>query len=561
MKSRISSFIILLCVGAACAYGQQPSAKTAAAPAQNSSAKSAAAGNMAAFEKGLGTWHHAVSTKSPAAQAAFDEGLRLTYAFNHEEAVRAFERAAKADPKLAMAYWGIAYAKGPNYNLPIDAAGELAAYAALKKAQELAPGASQIERDYIAALSRRYSTETVPDFKTLAVNYKDAMKELSAKYPDDLDAATIYAESMMDMNPWALWNSDGTPWELTPEITRVLESVLRRDPEHPGAMHFYIHAVEASPHPERALAYAQTLAALMPSAGHIVHMPAHIYSRTGDFDRAAATNVKAAKADEDYAKAGGLQGVYMMMYYSHNLHFIAYTASMGGNYAEAIAAANKLASHVGPHVAMMPPLEGFMTVPLAVNVRFRKWDEILKTPKPADDLKATTVYWHYARGLALVGTGKIKEAQDEAAIVEKAVEATSADEVFGMNNKKRDVLKIAEDVLSASIAQAQQDPFKAQTQLREAVQLEDKLKYDEPPDWFYPVRETLGGALLSDGKAEEAEKVFRADLQKNPRNGRSLFGLSEALREEGKRTEADLVDAQFKEAWKKADAKLKVSGL
>src|SRR6185312_1668994 len=239
MKKLCISLFIL--VNLAC--GQQPAARKAP---EKSQAKPAAANGMAAFEKGLGTWHHAVSTKSPEAQAAFDEGLRLTYAFNHDEAVRAFERAAKADPKLAMAYWGIAYAKGPNYNLPIDAAGELAAYAALKKAQELAPGAPQIEQDYIAALSRRYSTDTVPDFRALAANYKDAMKELSEKYPDDLDAATMYAESMMDMNPWALWNSDGTPWELTPQITSVLESVMRRNPEHMGAIHLYIHAVEAS---------------------------------------------------------------------------------------------------------------------------------------------------------------------------------------------------------------------------------------------------------------------------------------------------------------------------
>src|SRR6185312_4117533 len=349
------------------------------------------------------------------------------------------------------------------------------AYAALKKAQELASGASQQEQDYIAALSRRYSTDTVPDFKSLSANYKDAMKELSAKYPDDLDAATMYAESMMDMNPWGLWHTDGTPWELTPEITRVLESVLKRDPQHMGAIHLYIHAVEASPNPERALAGANILASLAPTSGHLVHMPAHIYSRTGDFDRAASTNVVAAKQDENYAKAGGLQGIYMMMYYSHNVHFIAYSASMGGNYAEAIAAANKLAAHVGPHVAMMPPLEGFMTVPLAVQVRFQKWDEILKMKQPDDAMKTTTALWHYSRGLAFVGTGKVKEAQDELATLQRAIDATPADAPFSMPimNKAHTVLGIAADVLSAKIALVQKDPFKAKTQLREAVQLQD----------------------------------------------------------------------------------------
>jgi len=539
----------------------KPAAKAEVKPAADKSAKPAAAAGMAAFEKGLGNAHHPVSTKSAEAQVAFDEGLRLAYGFNHDEAVRAFERAAKADPKLAMAYWGISYAKGPNYNLPIDAAGELAAYAALKKAQELASGASQQEQDYIAALSRRYSTDTVPDFKSLSANYKDAMKELSAKYPDDLDAATMYAESMMDMNPWGLWHTDGTPWELTPEITRVLESVLKRDPQHMGAIHLYIHAVEASPNPERALAGANILASLAPTSGHLVHMPAHIYSRTGDFDRAASTNVVAAKQDENYAKAGGLQGIYMMMYYSHNVHFIAYSASMGGNYAEAIAAANKLAAHVGPHVAMMPPLEGFMTVPLAVNVRFQKWDEILKMPKPADNMRTTTALWHYSRGLAFTGKGQLKEAKNELDTFRKFEDATPEDQVFAMpiNNKAKNVLKIADDVLAAKIAIAEKDPFKAETLLREGVELQDGLKYGEPPDWFQPVRETLGATLLADDKAAEAEKVFRADLEKNPRNGRSLFGLSAALRAQGKTYDAEMVNTQFESAWKRADTKLKAS--
>ena len=564
-------FAICLLLSMSC-FAQKPAAhshgsadksaaKDAKAPAAEKSAQSGV--GMAAFEHTLGTWHHAVSTKIPEAQAAFDEGLRLTYAFNHDEAVRAFERAAKADPKLAMAYWGIAYAKGPNYNLPIDAAGELSAYGALKKAQELAPTAPQNEQDYIAALSHRYSTDTVPDFKKLAADYKDAMRDLSAKYPDDLDAATMYAESMMDMNPWGLWNHDGTPWELTPEITRVLESVMRRNPEHMGAIHLYIHAVEASPNPERALAGANILASLAPGAGHLVHMPAHIYSRTGDFDHAAATNVKAAKADEDYAKAGGLQGIYMMMYYSHNIHFIAYSASMGGNYAEAIAAANKLAAHVGPHVSAMPPLEGFMTVPLAVNVRFHKWNDILKMPKPAESMRTTTTLWHYSRGLAFAGMGRIKEAQTELDILNAGIAATPPDQPFSMPimNKAHDVLQIAADVLGARIAVAQKDPYKAENLLRQAVDIQDSLKYGEPPDWFQPVRETLGSVLLNDGKAEEAEKVFRADLEKNPRNGRSLFGLTESLRAQGKTYDADQVNVQFQAAWKKADTKLNPSAL
>lgn len=336
---------------------------------------------------------------------------------------------------------------------------------------------------------------------------------------------------------------------------------MRRDPDHLGAIHLYIHATEASPNPERALAGANKLASLAPTAGHLVHMPAHIYSRTGDFDSAASTNVKAVKADEAYAKAGGLQGIYMMMYYSHNIHFIAYSASMGGNYAEAMAAATKLAAHVGPHVSAMPPLEGFMTVPLAVNVRFQKWDELLKTPKPPENMKTTTAIWHYSRGLAYAGKADAKNAQTELEALTQMWNATPLDQPFSMpiKNKAHDVLHIAVNVLSAKIALLNKDPFKAEQLLREAADIQDSLKYGEPPDWFQPVRETLGSALLADGKAAEAEKVFRADLEKNPRNGRSLFGLSEALKAQGKDYDADSVRSEFQASWKKADTRLKAT--
>jgi len=367
----------------------------------------------------------------------------------------------------------------------------------------------------------------------------------------------------MDLNPWGLWNHDGSPWEGTPEITRVLESVLKRNPNHMGAIHYYIHAVEASPNPERALAGANKLASLAPSAGHIVHMPAHIYIRTGDYNAAVRTNQDAVKADEAYMQASGVQGIYPMMYYSHNLHFIAATASMEGRYLEARQAAEKLATHVGPHVKDMPPLEGFMAIPGAVLVRFQRWEDILKSPAPDAAMKTTNAMWHYARGLAYTGLGKLKEAENEHQQLVAAENATPADAIFAMpiNNKTRDVLKIADDVLAAKIALAQKDNAKAIPLLQEAVAIQDSLKYGEPPDWFYPVRESLGAAMLMNGDAAGAEKVFRADLEKNPRNARSLFGLRESLVAQGKKYDAQFVNREFAEAWKNADTKLRMQDL
>jgi hypothetical protein len=563
MKNVLSILIVVLSV---CIFGfaqQQPlqqshsHAAAGAAPATSSSA------GMAAFTSGLGTMHHPVTTQNVRAQQLFDEGLRLIYAFNHDEAVRSFKRAAAADPNLAMAYWGIAYAVGPNYNLPVDEEREKAAYDAITKAQSLAKHASASEQAYISALAQRYSNQANPDLKRLSNNYRDAMRSVSQEYPDDLDAATLYAESIMDLNPWGLWKNDGTPWEGTSEITSVLESVMKRDPNHMGAIHYYLHAVEASPNPERGLAGANKLASLAPSAGHIVHMPAHIYVRTGEYDAARRTNDQAAKADEAYIQASGVQGIYPMMYYSHNLHFIAWAASMEGRYTDSRQAAEKLAAHVGPHVKDMPPLEGFMAIPGAVLARFERWDDILNLPAPDPQMKTVTTMWHYARGMAFAAKGNLPAAEKERQFVVSAENNTPPDAIFSMpfNNKTKDVLKIADDVLSAKIAIAQNDNAKAIPLLQDAVAIQDNLKYGEPPDWFFPVRESLGGALLRSGNAVEAEKVFRADLDRNPRNARSLFGLREALKMEKKDYDAEFVNRQFADAWKHSDVKLTVAQL
>jgi tetratricopeptide (TPR) repeat protein len=330
-----------------------------------------------------------------------------------------------------------------------------------------------------------------------------------------------------------------------------------------GAIHYYIHAVEASPNPERALAGANKLASLAPAAGHLVHMPAHIYIRTGDWDAGIKTNQKAAAADQAYMQANGAEGIYSAMYYSHNLHFIAACASMNGDYAEAHKAAGMLAAHVGPMVKAMPPLEGFMTVPLSVELRFQKWDQILSTPQPDPAMKTATVFWHFARGMALAGKGKMSEAEVEQKFVKTAADSTAPDVIFEMpvNNKAKDILTIAENVLSAKIATAKRDYAGAIAQLRHAVTLQDSLNYGEPPDWFFPVRETLGGVLLISGNMTEAEKVFREDLDHNPRNPRSLFGLREALKAQNRAYDAQFVDKQFQSSWKSGGVKLRVEDL
>ena len=507
---------------------------------------------------GVGSLHHPVSTSNPEAQKFFDQGLCLIYDFNHDEAARSFQRAAELDPKLAIAYWGIAEAVGPNYNDPASEDRFRQAHEAIQKAVDLSANASPSEQAYIQAMAKRFPADPKADLRKAAEDYHEAMREVVNKYPDDLDAATLFAESGMNLHPWGLWHVDGAPEAGTVEIVVTLESVIRRDPNHLGAIHYYIHATEASPNPERALAYANRLAAMAPNAGHIVHMPAHVYIRTGDYEAAVKTNEEAAAVDRAYIKASGVQGIYPMMYYSHNLHFIAMCASMNGNYAEAKKNADLLIENVAPHVKEMPPLEGFMTIPMAVDIRFHKWNEILAMPQPDPAMKITTGFWHFARGMALAGTGKLSEAEAEYKIVSEAEQNTPPDVVFAapINNKAKDILKISEDVLGAKIAMARKDYAQAISLLTAAVAIQDTLKYGEPPDWFFPVRESLGGALLLNGDAAGAEKVFRADLDRNPRNPRSLFGLQQALKAQNKNYDAGFVEVQFRDSWKGGEVKV-----
>jgi tetratricopeptide (TPR) repeat protein len=516
-------------------------------------ARQAKTSGQDAFQNSFQGEHHAVSTNIAEAQRLFDQGLGLIYVLDYSGAGNSFRRAATLDPKMAMAYWGIAYAMSSDYYYPTpgDPTRERDAQEALQNALTLSAHGPEVEHAYITALTKRYCNCPTPDRPQQAVDFKNAMRELVQSYPDDLDATTLYAQSIMNLSPWALWNADGKPWEGTPEILSVLESVLKRDPHHLGAMHYYIHAVEGSPNPERALAYANVLPSLAPSIGHIVHMPAHIYIRTGDYLEAEAACAKAARVDENRILSSSKPGMFTILSYLHDLYFLAAAASMDGHYEFSKAAASKLSAQVEPHLEEMPQLQAFLAVQPAVLVRFNRWDDILKLPVPESDLKMAQAMFNFAQGMAFTATGKVAEAESRRQALMEALERTPADESFAMSpNKTRDVLEIASDVLAAKLCMARNEKSQAIAQLRDAVAIQDGLKYSEPPSWFYPVRESLGAALFLNGQISEAQQTFRDDLQRNPRNPRSLFGLLKALRSLGKSYDAGFVKAQLDAAWR-----------
>ena len=509
---------------------------------------------------GLGDVNHPVTTSNAEAQMFFNQGLAYIYAFNHDEAVRSFKRAAELDPQLAMAYWGAALAQGSNYNLQAEGPQLLDAYSNLQKALALAPKASENEQAYINALSKRYSADLQVDRQKLANDYKNAMGQLVQKYPDDLDAATLYAESMMNLRPWKLWTLDGKPAEGTLEIVLVLEGVLRRNPNHTGANHYYIHAVEASQNAERALPSAARLGKLAPKAGHLVHMPSHVYIRTGDYSEAAQANADAIVADREYIANGGNQGVYTMMYYNHNIHFLAAANAMKGRYADAIKSARELEASVQPHIKTMPMLEMFLPYTTVALVRFGRWDEMLKVAKPDPGLKITTAYWHFGRGMAFAGMNEIANAQSEYQSLQSVIKTVPADAPLG-NNAALDVLKVADIMLAGKIAFVRGDQKGAEDLFTKAVIAEDAVAYNEPADWDLPVREVFGAVLLLSGKASAAEKVFRAEIAKHQRNGRGLFGLAESLKAQNQLNSSRLVQVEFERAWAAADTKLTIASL
>lgn len=505
----------------------------------------------------LGTYRHPVTTDSELAQHYFDQGLTLVYAFNHPEAIRSFREAARLDPGMAMAWWGIAYALGPNINAPMPDAAVPEAWAALRKAQQLSDRASERERAYIQALSRRYAPEPVADRAPLDKAFAEAMGEVARRYPADLDAATLHAEAIMDTMPWDYWTREGAPRPATLELLATLEGVLKRNPDHPGANHYYIHAIEASPYPERGLDSALRLHDLVPGAGHLVHMPAHIYLRMGRYHQAAQANEAAVGVDEAYIARTGAQTPYTMMYYPHNYHFLWYATSMEGRSADSIEAARRVAAKVPVEMARKEPgLEIFVPVPLFALARFGKWDEILAEPRPAADLPYATAVWHYARGLALAAKGRTQEAQAEADALEKLAATPPIREREIPAFYAASQLAIARDVLRGEIAGRLGRSDESIRLLRGAVEAQERLPYMEPPYWYYPVRQSLGVALLDAGRPAEAEEVFRRDLKEHPNNGWSLFGLQQSLQAQGRDEEAREAGHAFARAWAGADVKL-----
>jgi hypothetical protein len=515
---------------------------------------------------GYGELHHPISTRSAEAQRFFDQGMKLVYAFNHQEAVRSFQQAAALDADCAMAYWGVALALGPNINLDIDAEREKQAYEAIQKAVALASKASEPERAYITAMAKRYTNDPKADLKKLNADYRNAMGEVIKRYPDDPDAATLYAESIMLLSPWQYWSADGKPGAGTLELVAVLENILKRNPDHIGANHYYIHAVEASSHPEWALPSAQRLKVLTPAAGHLVHMPAHIDIRTGNYEAAARANVYGAQADRDYIQVAGAQNIYSMMYYSHNLHFLAVANSMQGRFTDAQRAAAQLDAHLKQYLnapgmeAMTPMIDSFFAMPTIVRVRFQKWDEVLAAPEPDKRLATTGAMWRFGRGLAYAANGKIADAENEQRAFAAMIKTIPADAPYGINTAVN-VFKVAEPMFAGKIALARGDKKAAIELFKRAVEAEDALRYDEPADWQLPAREALGGALLASQDYAAAEQVFRAELARNPRSGRSLFGLMESLKGQGKQSDAAFVQQEFDAAWKNAEVKLRAADL
>jgi tetratricopeptide (TPR) repeat protein len=502
----------------------------------------------------LGTLHLPVTTRSPEAQKYFDQGLRLTYAFNHAEAIRSYQQATELDPGCAMCHWGIALALGPNINWPMEPGAVAPAWAAITQAKHLAAKATPKERAFIQALATRYSADTtLADRVRLDSAYARAMKSVLQRYPDDPDVGTLYAEAMLVLRPWNQWTRRGKPQPGTLEVVAALERVIAKHPNHPGACHFYLHTVEASPQPEKALACAERLPGLMPGAGHLVHMPAHIALRLGRYQEAAEHNRHAVHADLTYLDGPHSGVVYPLVYLTHNYHFLSCALALSGQGAEAIAAARQTAANVPLDVAkQMPPAEYFLPVPYYIMVRFERWDDLLREPAPDPALVYTTAMWHYGRGVALARTRKPDAAEAERVSVNQAVNAVPEDAAVG-NQSTRVMLSLAATTVAAEIAAARGDVDGAAAQFKEAIRLEDGLRYDEPPPWIVPSRQLLGELYLKAGRPPEAEKAFREDLAWYRENGWSLHGLAESLKAQGRTKEADQVLERFRTAWSKAD--------
>lgn len=519
-----------------------------------------ASGPLAPVLADLGTHHHPVTTHSERAQMFFDQGLKLTYGFNHQEALRSFKEAARLDPDCAMAYWGWALVLGPNLNLPMDASVAGQAFEAIENAMALRDRVTPLERGLIEALDRRYSIDPDADRAALDQAYAEAMGALHDRFPDDTDVATLYAASLMNLSPWSYWTGDGKPRDRTDDLLAALESALEADPEHEGALHYYIHAIE-SVDPKRGEAAADTLRGLAPGAGHLVHMPSHIYMRVGRYDDAYEANRAASEADERYLTQCRTQGIYPLGYYPHNVHFQAWAALMLGRKDEAVRLSRKLADQVpgDGHGNLWGLFQTFLGMPYFVMVRFGMWDEILAEPAPETELRYLRGVWHYAHGYATLMTGRAGAARKHLRAIRRlGGEPGAHEELVGFSNAGA-LLEIASEVLEGEIFARRGRHDRAIAHLERAVRLEDGMMYNEPPDWYYPVRHTLGAVLLDAGRADEAETVYWRDLEINRDNGFALFGLERSLAAQGRDAEAAEVRERFDRAWSTADVTLRSS--
>jgi tetratricopeptide (TPR) repeat protein len=510
---------------------------------------------------GLGNHHHPVTAKSKSAQRYFDQGLTLLYAFNHKEAIRSFRSAARLDPDCAMAFWGVSYAYGPHVNKPMSQEDNDEAWAALQQALALKPKVSPHEQAYLAALSKRYQAEFGEDRSALDKAFAAAMREVVKDYPDDLDAQALLAEALMNTMPWDYWAKDRSPKPETEEAIAALRYVIARNPDHPGANHFYIHAVEAGPTPELGLPAADRLGGFAPDAGHLVHMPSHIYMRVGQYHDATRANERAARADRAYLRQCAAQGFYPGAYYPHNLHFLWWALVFEGRSAEAMRAAHQAAQYAtenycGPRKAIEAPR--LRHLPWITAARFGRWEDVLKVPQPSatNDFLMDRALWHFARGLAFAARHQADAAAREQADLTSLAHSEEARKLDNPYFPATRVLAIADHLLAGKLAGARGDQKAMIEHLERAVAAEDALPYMEPAYWPFPTRHALGAAWLQAGNAARAEQVFREDLKIFPRNGWGLFGLEQSLRAQGRSQLADSVNRQLLETWKRADVKL-----
>jgi tetratricopeptide (TPR) repeat protein len=508
----------------------------------------------------LGRHTYRITTASADAQRWFDQGLRLVWAFNHFEAQKAFREATRLDPTCAMCFWGLAMTEGSNYNDPTNVEREARALAAIRQAAALASRTRPEERALIDAVARRHSADPAATRQALDAAYADAMRDAARRFPDDLEIATFSADAMMLLRPWNLWAPDGSPHPGTAELVETLERVLARNPNHPGALHLYIHAVEASTKPGRAEAAADRLGRQMPGAGHVVHMPSHIYWRIGRYDDAVVANTAAVKADREYFKTAQPSPIYRGLYHPHNIDFIWQSASMQGRSAETLRAAREFGAYASPEmIQQMPDMETAPVAPIVAAVRFGRWDDVLAHPAPPREWLYTRGIWHYARGMAYSGKGQAEQARRELTELEGSLRSAPAERTVAFFFRAKNMLQLAANVLAGEIAARAGDTATAERLLRAAVAEQDTHWFTEPPPWYFPVRQTLGAVLLQAGRPADAEKVYREDLARNPGNGWSLFGLAQSLRAQGKSADAAEAETRFRRAWAKADVTLTAS--